>query len=233
MTGKKGQLVIFGTGEIGSLARFYFDHDSDYQVCGFTADDDFVSADTFEGLPLIPFSKVKDCFPASEFRMFIALSYRGLNRIRSERYRRAKDRHYELASYVCSRSVFWDDLKIGDNCFVLENQTIQPTVTIGNDVMIWSGNHIGHGATIGDHTYISSHVVISGHVTIGAGCFLGVNSTIRDFATIGPETFVAMGASVTRDVPAGSVVVSARGTVYAADSLEAKKLKQRYFGING
>lgn len=233
MMGKDKQLVIFGTGEIASLAKFYFQEDSNYEVCGFTADDAYVSADSFEGLPLVPFSKVKERFPPGEFMMFIALSYRRLNRIRADKYAMAKDGNYRLASYVCSKSVFWSDLTIGDNCFILENQTIQPTVTIGNNVMIWSGNHIGHGASIGDHTYIASHVVISGHVTIGAGCFLGVNSAVRDFASIGPETFVAMGASVTRDVPAGSVVVGARGTVYAADSPEAKKLKQRYFGIDG
>lgn len=231
MRPKPRQLVIFGTGEIGSLARFYFQHDSDYEVCGFTADDQYVSSDSFEGLPLVPFSRVRERFPPGEFSMFIALSYRQLNRVRSAKYRMAKDCRYELASYVCSRSVFWDDLRIGDNCFILENETIQPNVTIGDDVMIWSGNHIGHGATIGDHAYVSSHVVISGHVTVGAGSFLGVNSAVRDFVTLGPETFVAMGVSVTRDVPAGSVVIGPGGTVYAADSPQARMLKQQFFGL--
>lgn len=69
---------------------------------------------------------------------------------------------------------------MGDNCFVFENQTIQPFVKIGNDVIIWSGNHIGHHSMIGDHCFISSHVVISGNVKIEPYCFLGVNSSIRD-----------------------------------------------------
>lgn len=231
MKDKDKQVIIFGTGEIASLAKFYFQRDSNWEVCGFTADDDYVSAGSFEGLPLVPFSRVKERFPPSEFEMFVGLSYRRLNRNRRDKYVIAKDANYSLASYVCSKSVFWDDLSIGDNCFILENQTIQPNVTIGNNVMIWSGNHIGHGTTIGDHTYISSHVVISGHATIGAMCFLGVNSTIRDFVTIGAETFVAMGASVTRDVAPGSVVVGAIGTTFAADSLQARRLKGKYFGL--
>jgi len=33
-------------------------------------------------------------------------------------------------------------------------------VTIGNNVTLWSGNHIGHDAMIDDHGFITSHVVI-------------------------------------------------------------------------
>src|SRR3989338_4346923 len=151
----KKKLVIFGTGEIGRLAKYYFDKDSAYEVAAFTADDEFVSEDSCERLPLIPLSQIKSKFPSDKYVMHVALSYQKLNQIRAQKYSEAKTLGYSLASYVCSRSVYWDDLSIGDNCFILENQTIQPTVKIGNNVMIWSGNHIGHGSIIGDHTYIS------------------------------------------------------------------------------
>lgn len=229
MKGKK--IVIFGTGEIGTLARYYFERDSEFEVVGFTADDDFVSSDAFEGLPLIPFSQVKDVFPPDAFSMHVALSYRKLNSIRSDKYATAKAAGYSLPSYVCSRSVCWDDLSIGDNCFILENQTIQPTARIGSNVMIWSGNHIGHGSVIGDHTYIASHVCISGHSAIGTHCFLGVNSTTRDFVRIGSGVFVAMGAQVTRDVEDGAVVLGAKGEVFSADTETAIKLKKKYFHL--
>lgn len=228
---KSKKLVIFGAGEIGQLARFYFSKDSIYQVVAFTADDEFVNADTFEGIALVPFSKIGEFFPSKEVEMYVALSYKKLNRIRCQKYEEAKKRGYKLASYICSKSVYWDDLYTGDNCFILENQTIQPTVKIGNNVMIWSGNHIGHGAIIEDHCYISSHVVISGHVVVGEGSFLGINSAIKDFVTIGPETFITMNAVVTKNVEAGSVVVASPSTVYNADSRESKALKQKYFSL--
>lgn len=228
---KDRQLVVFGTGEIASLAKFYFEHDSRYRVCGFTADDAYVTGDSFESLPLVPFSAVAQRFPSSEFEMFVGLSYRRLNRTRREKYLQAKDSRYTMASYVCSKSALWSDLSIGDNCFILENQIIQPTVKIGNDVMIWSGNHIGHGATIGDHAYIASQVVISGHANIGPLCFLGVNATVRDFVTIGEETFVTMGALVTKDIAPRSVVLAAAGTTLAPDTPQARTLRGRYFGL--
>lgn len=226
------KLVIFGSAEIAALALYYFQHDSDFKVVGFTVDDEFADRELFEGLPLVPFSQVCERFPPGEHEMHVALSYRRLNRLRREKYQQTKAAGYRLASYVCSRSATWPDLKIGDNCFILENQTIQPTVEIGNDVMMWSGNHIGHGARIGDHTYVASHVVISGHVEIGEGCFLGVNSTVRDFAKIGGECFIAMDASVTTDVPDGAVVLGQSGRILGANDRRAKALKRRFFGLS-
>lgn len=228
---KRKPLVIFGSAEIAALAKYYFDLDSDYRVVAFTVDDEFVKSESFEGLPLVPFSEVATVCPPDDHEMFVGLSYQKLNQLRETKYTQARAAGYRLASYVCSRAVTWPDLAIGDNGFVLENQTIQPMVKIGNDVMIWSGNHIGHGSAIGDHTYIASHVVISGHCRIGKRCFLGVNATVRDFCTIGDDCFIAMDASVTRDVEAGSVVLGQSGKVLAPDDRRARAIKRSFFRL--
>jgi len=226
-----GKLVIFGSREIATLARYYFEHDSEYEVVAFTVDDDHVDAERLDGLPLVPFSRVAEDYPPDRTDMHVALSYQRLNRTRQEKYEQARKAGFRLASYVCSKSVTWPDLDIGDNCLILENQTVQPTVRIGNNVMIWSGNHIGHGTTIGDHSYIASHVCLSGHCTIGERCFFGVNSTVRDFTSIGDDVFVAMHAAVTADVDDGSVVIGRAGEVLPADDRRSKALKRKYFGL--
>ena len=231
MKQKTKKLIIFGTGEIGRLAKIYFEQDSAYSVAAFTADDEFIEGDFFDGIPLVPFSQIKKKFPSDQYEMHVALSYRKLNQIREEKYESAKKAGYRLASYVCSKSAFWNDLSIGDNCFILENQTIQPTVKIGNNVMIWSGNHIGHGTVIGDHTYIASHVCISGHTEIGTHCFLGVNATTKDFVKVGNRVFVGMGALVTRDISDDEVVLASKGEILAGDSKAAQHLKKKYFNL--
>ena len=222
-------LVIFGAAEMAELAKFYFEQDSDRKVVAFTVDDDHVKEDQLQGLPLIGFSEVARIYPPDAYDMHVAMSYAKLNLLRQEKYEQAKKTGYTLASYVCSKSAIWPDLAIGDNCFILENQTIQPTVRIGNNVMVWSGNHLGHGTEIGDHTYISSHVVISGHCKIGQRNFFGVNSMLRDFCNVGDDCFVAMGAAVARDMPNGSVALAQLADVYAADDRRAKALKKLYF----
>lgn len=224
-------LLIFGSAEIAELAKYYFENDSDYRVVAFTVDDAFVDADQFQGLPIVPFSEVAKRFPVEDYDMHVALSYAKLNQLRQEKYEQTKAAGYQLASYVCTKSVTWPDLSVGDNCFILENQTIQPTVRIGNNVMIWSGNHLGHGTSIGDHTYISSHVVISGHCTIGQRCFFGVNATIKDFTEIGDDSFIGMGASVTANVNAGGVALGAPASILSDDDRRARALKKKYFKL--
>ena len=163
--------------------------------------------------------------------MHVALSYNKLNLVRETKYNEAKKKGYSLISYISSKSVFWNDLSIGDNCFILENQTIQPKVKIGNNVMIWSGNHLGHGCEIKSHTYLSSHICISGHTIIGERCFVGVNSTFKDFIKIGDRVFVAMGALVTKDTPSDSVILGSKSSFLDKDDLLAKKIKAIYFNL--
>jgi UDP-3-O-[3-hydroxymyristoyl] glucosamine N-acyltransferase len=81
----------------------------------------------------------------------------------------------------------------------MEHNTIQPFVEIGENVILWSGNHIGHHSRVGDNCFISSHVVISGGVSIGANTFIGVNATLRDNIKIGSHNVIGAGALILND----------------------------------
>lgn len=227
------KIVIFGTGEIAELAYFYMSNDENFphQVVAFTCDPEYANSDEFLGLPLIPFDQIEDKYPAEKYVMHVALSYRRLNEIRKEKYYAAKAKGYELISYVCSKSVTWPDLSIGDNCLILENQTIQPKVKIGNNVMIWSGNHLGHGCVIKDHTYLSSHICISGYTEIGERCFIGVNSAFKDYIKIGDEVFISMGANVTSSVDDRAVVLGSQSKILNESDPLAVKIRSKYFGL--
>lgn len=227
----KKKIVIFGTGEIAELAHYYFTHDTLFDVVAFCADDQYVKEPSFRGLPLVPVSELVRKYPPSEYGVHVALSYNKINQIRKEKYLMMKELGYTLPSYICSKSVFWPDLKVGDNCFILENQTIQPTVEIGNNVMIWSGNHLGHGCKIKDHTYLSSHICISGHTVIGEQCFIGVNSTFKDFITVGDRVFITMGADVTKDVPTDAVVIPSPSKIIPIEDELAVKIRKKYFNL--
>ena len=99
---------------------------------------------------------------------------------------------------------------IGENCFIFEDNTIQPFVKIGNNVILWSGNHIGHHTTIEDHNFISSHVVVSGQCLIKSNCFIGVNSTIGHAVEVAEETLIGAGSVITKNTDKLSVYVPAK-----------------------
>ncbi len=214
------KLVIFGAGDIARLAHYYFSRDSEHEVVAFTVDRQYRNSDTFLDLPLVPFEDVTNGYPPGEYRIFVALSYARMNKLREEKYLQTKEKGYELVSYVSSRCSFLTDQPAGDNCFILEDNTIQPFVKIGNNVTLWSGNHIGHDAVIEDHCFLASHIVVSGHVRIGNNCFIGVNATLRNSITIAPETLIGAGAVIMKDTVAKGVYLPPRAELSTKTSDE-------------
>jgi len=211
-------LVVFGAGDIARLAHFYFSTDSAHDVVGFAVDSAYRTSDEFQGLPLVAVEELRERFSPTNVKMFVALSYAKMNRLRAEKYAEMKALGYELVSYVSSRCSYLSQFPPGDNCFILEDNTVQPFVTIGNDVTLWSGNHIGHDSTIGDHCFISSHVVVSGHVSVGPSCFIGVNATLRNSISIGERTLIGAGAAIMKNTPPGSVYPGPRAERLAKTS---------------
>ncbi len=203
-------LVIFGTGDIARLAHYYFSTDTNFRVAGFTVDAAYREGDEFLGLPLVDFETVELRFSPSSYQLFVALSYAKMNRLRAEKYARSRDKGYVLATYLSSRCTWLTDTPPGDNCFILEDNTVQPFVRIGNNVTLWSGNHIGHDSVIEDHCFLASQIVVSGRVTIRPYCFVGVNATLRNAITVAPATLIGGGAIIMKDTVENGVYVPKR-----------------------
>ncbi len=203
----KKPLVIFGTGDIAQLAHFYFSSDSEYQVVAFTVDAAYRTETTFCNLPVITFEEISKQYMPDQCEIFVALSYSKLNAVRKEKYLAVKALGYRIASFISSHATVLNEGGIGENCFIFEDNTIQPFVTIGNNVTLWSGNHIGHHSIIKDHCFIASHVVVSGGVEIGEQCFIGVNATLRDHIKIGERCVIGAGALLLADAEPEGVYV--------------------------
>ena len=221
--GRIRKAVIFGTGSLAEVAYFYLSQDSKYKVVAFTATRDYIRAPSFLGLPLVPFESVEDMFPTKDHDMFIAIGYVHLNKSRERFYNESKAKGYSLLTYISSKATVWSKLA-GDNCFILEDNTIQPYVSIGNDVIMWSGNHIGHHSRIDDHCYITSHVVISGYCHIKPYTFIGVNSTVRDNVTVERDNIIGAGALILRNTREGGVYGEAGTQMSAKASSEIKTI---------
>ena len=200
------QVIIFGVQDFASLAHFYLKHDSEHEVVAFSVTKQYLPEErTFEGLPAVAFEEVEANYDPSEFCFFAPMSHRQMNRLRAGVYAQIKAKGYRLISYVSSKATVFPGHEIGDNCFILEDNTIQPYSRIGNDVVLWSGNHIGHHSVIMDHVLFTSHVVLSGHCVVEPYCFFGVNATIKDRTRIAEGSLIGMAATVTRDTEAWGV----------------------------
>ena len=193
------KVIIFGIQDYAELAHYYLKNDSEHKVVGFSVNSEFMPADrSFKGLPVFEFEGIENKFPPTEYKLFAPMAPKGMNKLREKVYNQIKEKGFEFVTYVSSKATVFNN-KIGDNCFILEDNTIQPFTNIGNNVVLWSGNHIGHHGEIMDHVTVTSHVVMSGHCIIEKYCFLGVNATLRDGITLSEGSLIAMSASVISD----------------------------------
>lgn len=215
------KVIIFGIGHLAEMALFYLNHDSEHEVVAFTVDPDYLKIDNFHKLPVVNFNEIEKKFPPNEFKMFLPISYKKINKIRAEKFTDAKKKGYNLISYISSKTTYYNT-PIGENCFIFENNLIQPHTIIGNNCILWSGNHIGHHSTIEDHCFLASHVVVSGNVNIGEFSFVGVNATIRDNIKIGKENIIGASSLILGDTP-DKAVFSPRQTEKA--KFPSSKLK--------
>jgi sugar O-acyltransferase (sialic acid O-acetyltransferase NeuD family) len=207
---KDCKLILLGDSAFAEVAFEYFTHDSPYEVVAFAVERAHLKRSELFGRPVVPFEDLPARYSPDDHWFYAAVVYTQLNRLRSRLYRTAKTMGYQPASYVSPRAFVWRNVKLGEHCFVFEDNVLQPFVTIGDNVVLWSGNHIGHHSTIGDHCFVASHVVVSGFCDVGPNCFVGVNATLGNNVTVGPDCLLGAGAVVVKDVPADTLV---RGAV--------------------
>ena len=212
------KLIIYGTGQVAEIVYKYFCLDSEFEVVAFTVNKRFNTNATFFDLEVINFEEVDEIYPPDEYFMFVAASYKDLNSIRELMYISAKKKGYKLASYISTKSNLIDNIKVGENTLILENQVIQPFSKIGNNVFIWGGCIIGHHTTINDHCWLTSGTSLGGNTIINKKTFFGLNSTVGHFIEIGKENFIGAKALITKNTLDKSVYIEKDTIKFKLDS---------------
>src|SRR5690606_13347256 len=193
------------------------------RIVGFTVDARYCTTDSFAGRPLVAWEDLERFFPPDRVKLLGPLSFRRLNDFRRDRYLEAKARGYGFTSFVHPSCHVYAD-QVGEHCFILENNTLQPFVSICNNVMMWSNNHIGHHAVVGDHCFLSSQVGLSSNVTLGPACFLGGKASVDYGFSIGAQSYLGPGCVVQENLPDHSVVHGVRSAVARYSSQRLKRL---------
>jgi sugar O-acyltransferase (sialic acid O-acetyltransferase NeuD family) len=193
------KVIIFGLGEIAEIVHYYFSKDTKYKIVAFTVDKEYLKVDKFFDYPVVDFENIEEKYSPQEFKIFISTGYAKLNKLREKKYLEAKAKGYKFISYISPQANVADNAIIGENCFIFEDNTIQPFSIIEENCILWSGNHIGHHSIIRKNSFIASQVVISGGVEIGSNTFVGVNATIRDHIKIGKANVIGAGALILND----------------------------------
>ena len=157
-----------------------------------------------------------------------------------------KDKIPKVNNYVSKTTTIGKNVKIWHFAYIGDN------TTIGDNVMIGSLSHIDYNVKIGNNTRIEGAVYIPPLTVIGNQVFIGPGATftndpypmspkmigvtvedgaiiasravIKPGVTIGRNAVVGMGAVVTKDVPAETVVIGNPARIkYSRKEYDQKK----------
>ena len=116
--------------------------------------------------------------------------------------------------------VVFAEAKIGANCNICAQVLIENDVVIGDNVTVKSGVQLWDGVRIEDNVFIGPNATFTNDpfprsrepyqllkTIVKAGATIGANATLLSGITIGEKAMVGAGAVVTKDVPAGAVVI--------------------------
>lgn len=200
-------LIIVGDSAFAEVAYEYFTYDSDYEVVAFAVERAYLKRESLFEKPVVALEDIESRFRPDGHSFFAATVYTQSNKLRARLYSAMKGKGFAPASYISPRAMVWRNVKLGEHCFIFENNVVQAFAEVGDNVILWSGNHIGHHSRIGSHCFISSHVVISGFVNVGEYTFMGVNATVANNVSIGRKCTVGAAALILADVPDSRVIV--------------------------
>jgi sugar O-acyltransferase (sialic acid O-acetyltransferase NeuD family) len=206
------RVVIFGNGQTAELTLARIRRDTDHVAVGFTVDRNFIQSQTLHDLPVVPFDEVVKHWSPEHHSMLIAVGPTHVNRIRSERFRAAREMGYPFISLISPRADVWPGVEIGDNCIIGDGCSVLPFSRIGDDVHLSSGCIVSHHCTIGDHGFLGPGVVIAGSVTIESHVFLGAGAVLRDGITVRESSLIGAGVVLNCDTKPSSVFAAPAAT---------------------
>ncbi|MCW8087499.1 acetyltransferase [Sabulicella glaciei] len=220
MPEKSKDLVLIGDSAFAEVAHEYFEAYTDYRVVAFTVEQAYMTREVFRGLPVVPLEALHETHPPATHHVHVAVVYTQLNRLRARLVETARARGYPLASFISPQAFIAPSANIGEHCFIFESNVVQSFVSVGRNVVLWSGNHIGHHSHIADNVFVSSHVVISGLCRVGANSFLGVNSALADRTVLAEDCWVGPAVTLSGSTNAGQMF---RGPETMASRVDARR----------
>jgi len=200
------KLIIFGVGKIAEAVSYFFNRDSGYEISAYVVDDLFFNKQVFLGKPVFPLSKFDDNFKPSEYKIFVAVGYQGMNQMRSQKVQLFREKGFTFANYRSPLVV--GNYTLGDNSIVMDGAIIQPCVVFGNNVFVWGGAMVGHHAKIEDNCWLTGGCSVGGISVIGESTFVGLGAIIGNEIVIGKKSMLGAGTLICREITDGTVLVA-------------------------
>jgi UDP-N-acetylglucosamine acyltransferase len=96
---------------------------------------------------------------------------------------------------------------LGERCRLHEHVTVHRATgegqrtTVGNDVLLMTGSHIGHNSVVDDRVILVNGALLAGHAHVGEGAILSGHSAVHQFCRVGRLAITGGCSKIVQDVP--------------------------------
>ncbi len=202
LTSEKIRLAIIGAGEMGLQAMHYASLTNNYDIIGFI-DDTKCVADTVAGKPVLGgVAETVSLYEAGAFdAVFVAIGYKHLEFKKQLVATLSADR-VPLATIVAPSVYIDPTASVGNNVMVYPGCVIDKNVRISDGVVLNIGCIVSHDTVVGQSCFLAPGTKVAGFSTIGQCCFLGIGTIVIDNVEICDNVTTGAGATVVGNIVA-------------------------------
>lgn len=193
------RLAIIGAGDLGLQLAHLATTTQQYALAGFF-DDTRAAGDVVAGAVVMGgVEAVAGLYAHDQFDcLVIAIGYRHL---------RARQTIYEqfagkipFANLIHPRAIIDPTCTLGEGAVIYTGCVLDMEAKIGANTLLNAGCVIGHHSEIASGCFLSPAVCVAGFVTVESGCVLGIGTIVIDNIRIAGGTRTGAGAVVTRSI---------------------------------
>ena len=207
---------IFGASALAKVLLTYLQQEGKAPE-GFVVDDAWCREETFCGLPLIPFSRMQERFPADGYGVYVAIGYGKMNAVRRDAFLRLRGLGYAAPNYLHA-SVLDASHAMGEGNLIFPGVILDAGSEIGDGNVFYPAALIAHDSRIGSFNFFAPRAALAGDITVGNRCFFGLNCSVKNGLTIGDRCLLGAGAFAAADLAEGSVLAAPRSVLLEKDS---------------
>jgi sugar O-acyltransferase (sialic acid O-acetyltransferase NeuD family) len=196
------RVAIVGAGDHGIVALHVL-RASGHDVAGFLDDDPIRAATPFRDLPVLGDTGWFDRSSEKGTSAFVAIGDNTVRRMISARLRAAG---VPILNAIHPSAVVMEGVHLGSGVFVGPTAVLVSGVWVGDDVIVNTAATIDHHGRVMSGAHVAPGAHTGGRVTIGEESLIGIGSTLSAGVSIGTRSVVGAGSVVLEDVPPQVVV---------------------------
>lgn len=198
-------VIIGGVGTGTMVAQAILDANKrgcfDLKLAGFMSHDKEVG-DEIEGFPVFvkqSRENVEDLYQKG-YKFIFALHRMDGGKYFVDMYKDLGLNTQMMATFIHPTAYLASNVIVESGCVILPYVMVSPGTTIASNTLIMGGVTIEHNTFIGEFNHIAAQAVVGSYIKTSLGVHIGLNSTIREYLTIGEYSTIGMGAVLTKNV---------------------------------